>query len=198
MKQGELLALAISVLEGLGIPYMVVGSITSGAYGEPRLTLDIDIVVDLTAANVDDLCSAFPPERFYVSREAARAAMVQRGQFNVIDPESGNKIDFMIAPAGDWGREQLKRRQRIPLLPDLNAYAATPEDIIISKMRYYLEGRSDKHLRDIAGILNTSGECVDRPYVSEWAVRLGLEEIWRAVQERAAESAGWQAGSDWE
>ena len=96
---------------------MVFGSITSGAYGEPRLTLDIDIVVNLTAEKIDPLCASFPAKDFYVSREAAVAAVAQRGQFNIIDPESGNKIDFMIAPQDDWGREQLKRRRRIPLLP---------------------------------------------------------------------------------
>jgi hypothetical protein len=188
VTQGELLTHAVWVLEQLAIPYMVVGSFTSGAYGEPRLTNDIDVVVDLTMNQIESLCAAFPPDHFYVSREAARSALLQRGQFNVIDPESGNKIDFMIARTDAWGIEQLQRRQKIPLLPDLSAFAARPEDVIVSKMLYYQEGGSEKHLRDIAGILNTSREIVDRDYIDTWAVQFGLTEIWQAVQTKAAQS----------
>jgi hypothetical protein len=188
MTQGEFLAFAVEALERLGIPYMVVGSFTSAAYGEPRFTNDIDIVIDVPPGHVDELCAAFGSQDFYVSREAAHAALAQRGQFNVIHPESGNKIDFMISRTDAWGIEQLQRRQRIPLLPDLSAFAARPEDVIISKMLYYQEGGSEKHLRDIAGILRTSGPAIDRNYVDEWTQQFGLSQIWNAVQAKATQS----------
>src|SRR5438105_4821651 len=143
---------------------MVVGSFASGAYGEPRLTQDIDIVISPTApAELNRLCAAFPPDDFYASIDAALQALHQpAGQFNVIHPTSGNKIDFMIARKDEWGREQVARRQRMRLLPDRQGYVARPEDVIIGKMLYYQEGGSEKHLRDIAGILKVSGENVDR------------------------------------
>ena len=166
---------------------MVVGSFTSAAYGEPRLTNDIDIVVDLELNQVDELCDAFPSADFYVSREAARAALACRGQFNVIDPSSGNKVDFMISRKDAWGIEQLARRQKIPLLPNLDVFAARPEDIILSKLLYYQEGGSEKHLRDIAGILNTTREAVDRNYIKARVEQFGLTDIWTAVQARAAQ-----------
>lgn len=163
---------------------MLVGSFASGAYGEPRLTQDIDIVVELSLAQVPALCRGFPEGEYYVSPEAATQAVLTCGQFNVIHPSSGNKIDFLLVRGDPWGREQFARRQRVRILPDSDGYAARPEDIIISKMEYYREGGSEKHLRDITGILKVSGDRVDRDYVAQWAERLGVVDIWRAILRR--------------
>src|SRR4051812_312195 len=97
MEQPELFRYTIEALERLGVTYMVVGSLASSTYGEPRSTLDIDIVIDPTAAQLEALCDQFPDDDFYVSREAARAALRDRAQFNVLRSDTGNKIDFMIA-----------------------------------------------------------------------------------------------------
>jgi len=188
VDQVDLLRHVIRVLDELDIPYMLVGSLASGAYGEPRMTQDIDVVVDIAEAQVDRLCSAFPDGDFYVSREAAHQAVRHRGQFNVIHPASGNKIDFIIARNDEWGRTQLSRRQRVLVLPDLEGSAARAEDVILGKLKYYAEGGSDKHLRDIVGILRISPDQVDREYVNRWADKLGVGEIWKAVLDRAAGS----------
>ncbi|HEX4796508.1 MAG TPA: nucleotidyl transferase AbiEii/AbiGii toxin family protein [Humisphaera sp.] len=185
MEQPDLLRYAIETLERLNITYMVVGSIASSAYGEPRLTQDIDIVIDARDAQVRELCAAFSPSDFYVSLEAALQAARRPGaQFNVLDPSSGTKIDFMIARKDDWGSEQVARRQSIELAPDQQGYAARPEDVIISKLLYYQEGGSEKHLRDIAGMLKVSGDEIDRAYVEKWATQLDVIEIWEAILKR--------------
>ena len=185
MQQIELLQFALDILERLGIPYMLVGSYASGVYGEPRLTLDIDIVIAPSEPQLRSLCSAFPQDEFYVSADAALAALqLPNGQFNVIHPETSYKIDFMIARTDPWGREQLARRQRVEVLRGQQGFVARPEDVIISKMLYYQEGGSEKHLRDIAGILRVSGQFVDRDYVQRWSVELGLEDIWDAILAR--------------
>jgi hypothetical protein len=185
VEQPDLLRFAIETLDRLQITYMVVGSIASSAYGDPRLTQDIDIVIDATPQEIERLCAAFPPAHFYVSMEAAVAAANRPGsQFNVLDPSSGTKIDFMIARKDPWGIQQVARRQTLELIANCRAYAARPEDVMISKMLYYKEGGSEKHLRDIAGILRVSGQSVDQNYVQRWSAELGLEEIWNAVLAR--------------
>lgn len=70
---------------------------------------------------------------------------------------------------------------------DRDADFATPEDVIIKKMDFYKEGGSEKHLRDITGILKISGDIIDYSYISEWVKRLGLTDIWNAVQKRLKE-----------
>jgi hypothetical protein len=183
----ELLKRVISILEGKDITYMVVGSVATIGYGNYRLTADVDIVVALTADQADALCDSFPMPDFYVSREAAREAARMHRQFNVIHPASGFKIDFMMARSDAWGKSQLARRQRIQIMPGVPGYVAAPEDIIISKMRYYKEGGSEKHLSDIAGIMKESSGQVDRSYVEHWAQELGLQKIWEAIQKRLSE-----------
>ena len=184
MEQAELLKYAIEVLECQDLTYMIVGSFASIAFGEPRLTHDIDIVILLAGEQVEKLCSAFPDPEFYVSLTAARGAISARGQFNVIHPTSGNKIDFIVARNDAWGKSQLARAVRKPILAGCEANVAAPEDVILGKLLYYKEGGSDKHLRDIAGMLQVSGDEIDCSYVDNWAKSLDVEMPWRAVLDR--------------
>lgn len=190
MEQPELLRYAFDALERQGVPYMLVGSLASMLYGEPRMTRDIDFVVDLPVSRAEALCAEFPSPEFYVSLPAARQAAAQGGQFNVIHPSSGNKIDLMIARRDAWGRTQLARRLRKEVLQGTTGFVASPEDVILAKLWYYQDGGSDKHLRDIAAMLQISGTEIDRNYIEEWAAQLGLVEPWRAVIERLT-SGGW-------
>ena len=187
MEQADVLRRAIEVLERLDITYMLGGSIASSAYGEPRATLDIDVVVDLRMEQAGMLCGAFSPDEWYVSEQAARDAIAARDMFNVIHGASGNKIDLILVKQNPWARQQMERRRRVRILPDCEAYAAAPEDIIISKMISYREGGSEKHLRDIAGVLKTSGDIVDRQYVQRWAEEMELADIWQAVLRRVGQ-----------
>ena len=188
MDQADILRFAVSILETLNIPYMLVGSMASGVYGEARLTQDIDLVIAPTLQQLDQLCAAFPSADFYVSREAAREALGFRSQFNVLHPTTGDKIDFMIAKSDEWGAEQLARRERMLLLPDLEGFAARPEDVIISKLQYFEEGGSEKHLRDITSMFKMSGARIDRSYVERWVDRLNLHDTWKKILTRLGET----------
>src|SRR5436189_5464854 len=106
MEQVDLLRRMTEALESLGIKYMVGGSMASMAYGEPRMTRDIDIVVDLTEDKVSALCQTFPPPDFYVSVTAAQQAVRNHSQFNVIHISSGNKVDLILVRNNAWGRTQ--------------------------------------------------------------------------------------------
>lgn len=184
MEQADLLQMAIETLERLQIPYLVCGSVASGAFGEPRMTRDIDIVIDLRFGKVSELCDAFPAPEFFVTKDSAIAAIRSAKQFNVVHPASGNKIDFMISRDDQWSKSQMQRRQRAKLFGSVEGYASSAEDIIISKMMYYHEGGSEKHLRDITGILSLRADQVDRDYIAHWATRLKVAEVWSAVLSR--------------
>lgn len=185
MNQAELLRYLVEAFETLGIDYMISGSQASIYYGEPRFTQDIHVVADVTPAHVLALREQFPFPEFYLSEDAVREAIQTRGQFNIIHPTSGLKIDVMLRKDTPYDRLEFERRQRQPLLPGKEAYFARPEDVIIYKMIYFREGRSERHLRDIASMLRISGAEIDTRYVAEWAGRLGLSEIWEAVCRRA-------------
>lgn len=165
--------------------YFVTGSTATIYYGEPRFTNDLDVVLQLREAQVDKVVGAFPPDDFYLSEEALRRALRTRGQFNVIHPRSGLKVDFVVAEEGPFDRSRFARRRRVRATDDLEADFAAPEDVILQKLVFYREGGSDKHLRDIAGVLKISGDEIDFEYADEWAARLGVTDLWRRVRESA-------------
>lgn len=188
LRQEELIRQVVELLECQGIVYMLVGSLASSSYGEPRFTHDIDIVIDPSEEELYALCDSFAPSDYYVSKSAAAEAMRLRRMFNVIHTASGNKIDFIIARIDEWGREQLDRRKRKELLPGLNSVTAAPEDVILGKLIYFTEGGGDKHLRDIAGMIHVLGNQIDRAYIDRWAVKLEVEDAWRHVLEQVENS----------
>lgn len=181
MDQPELLSYVANALERTGVPYLLVGSFASSIWGEPRLTLDIDMVIDVRLDQIPLLCRAFPSPEFYVSEPAALDAVQRKRQFNVIHPSSGNKIDFIISREDAWNRMQLTRGSRHRFDEHTELRVCSPEDVIISKMRYFQEGQSPKHLRDIAGILDIQSDRVDHEYIQHWAKEFGLTEIWQGV-----------------
>jgi hypothetical protein len=185
VTQAELLCYVASVFEELGVTYMIGGSQASVYYGESRFTQDIDLVTDLKLEHVPALVDRFPAAEFYMNAEAAREAVETQGQFNIIHPSSGLKVDVFVNKATDYDRLRLARRQRLPLIPGREAYFARPEDIILYKMLYFREGQSDVHVRDILGIIRVSGPEIDTAYIAEWAGRLDLNAIWDAVLKRA-------------
>lgn len=184
MTQAELLRYLVDTLDDLGIAYMIVGSHASIYYGEPRFTQDVDIVVELTPSTLPDLLLRFPSSDFYVSEDAARDALAQRGQFNIIHGASAVKIDVFIGKDTEYDRVRFARRHGLPLVPGREAYFARPEDVILYKLLYFEEGRSDLHLRDIAGMLAVSGADLDLDYIAHWARHLGLVDLWDAARRR--------------
>lgn len=180
----ELLERVVAIFERLGIPYFVTGSVAAMAYGEPRLTNHIDIVAAVVESQVPLLIEAFPADDYYISSDMIREAIRHHTQFNIIHPASGLKVDVIIRRDSPFDRSRFQRIRRIHPAPSYEANFASPEDVIIKKMEYYSEGGSEKHLRDITGMLLTSPDEIDRSYIERWAGILGLSEIWTAIQER--------------
>jgi hypothetical protein len=185
MEQLEVLEFAVRTLESQHIPYMVVGSLASMAYGEVRMTRDIDIVIELALEQIPAFCEAFriDPD-FYLHEPAIVTAARQRTPFNVIHTSSGNKLDFMFPRSDAYGREEFSRRQRAFITANLEGCIACPENVILGKLWYYSLGESEKHLRDIAGMLKASGDVIDQAYIEHWAGEIGVLESWKLLQAR--------------
>jgi hypothetical protein len=103
--------------------------------------------------------------------------------FNIIDSESGYKADMFLVEPTPLEHAVMSRRQRVIYDPSSGASAMlySPEDVIIYKLKYYLEGQMEKHPRDIAAILVTRGETLDYDYIGYWAKEIGAQEVWNKV-----------------
>ena len=144
----------VEVLENLGIPYMIVGGFAAILYGEPRLTIDVDIVVDMKLEHVKPLVAAFPVPDYYVSEEGIHDSLQRGYPFNVIQPATGAKVDLVPLPRDPFDRSAFQRRQRLEYdEAGRSATFITPQDIIVAKLIAYRETGSDKHLRDARGVL---------------------------------------------
>ncbi|MDH4155332.1 MAG: hypothetical protein OEV01_16260 [Nitrospira sp.] len=184
MELHELLDRLVSALERLQIPYLITGSVAAMAYGEPRLTNDIDVVVDINESHVNGLLTQFPANEFYLDDEAIRDALLRKGQFNIIHPASGLKIDVMVQQGTAFERSRFRRARLVHFTGQHGGRFAAPEDVILKKMEYYREGGSEKHLRDIAGIMKVSAGSIDEVYIGQWADQLGTRDIWEAMLRR--------------
>lgn len=183
MPADELLRHLVAALEDVGVPYALGGSIASIAYGEPRATLDIDVIASLDTGNLAAFCAHFPPEDFYLDPDAAAEAVRNGDQFNIIHPSSGMKIDVFSDRKDEVAKSQIERSRRLPALPGLTAAFSAAEELIVKKMQYYQLGHSDKHLRDVRAMLDISGAEIDVGRIQEWVDRLGLGDVWMMVSD---------------
>lgn len=186
MTPSQLLRLVAERFEALQIPYFVTGSVAATYYGEPRMTNDIDVVVRLRYDQARGLLTAFPGPDFYLDGQSISQAIDSHGLFNVIHVDSALKIDLMVAAPSAFNASRFVRVRRILVDQGVTAAFASPEDVILKKLEYFREGGSEKHLRDIAGMVRISGDALDRSYIDDWANRLGLSVEWhRASQIRS-------------
>jgi hypothetical protein len=176
----------IEVLESLGIPYMVVGGFAAIFYGEPRLTIDVDIVVDIKPEHIQPLVAAFPVPDYYVSEEGIHDSLQRGYPFNVIQPTTGAKVDLVPMPHDPFTRSAFQRRQRLEYDEvGRSATFITPEDIIVAKLIAHREIESDKHLRDARGVLMMQWGELDLEAIRRSARASGILEQFEALLEAA-------------
>ena len=200
MMIGNPLTLALDIaemLEKLGITYLVGGSVASSLLGEPRATLDLDIVADLRLEQVSDFLATVEL-RFYVSVEAVLEAINNESSFNIIDLETTEKIDIFILKNERHCQEEMRRRERLVISsnPEKFLYFSTAEDIIIQKLVWYRLGfsQSDRQWRDVLavrsrrgspamgtrtkrGVLKVQFGKLDLSYLQYWALELELSDL---------------------
>lgn len=184
MEQSDLLIFLCRHLGQLGVRYIITGSQATIAYGEPRFTNDIDVVVELDIFQLETFCRGFPEPEFYLSREAARQALDDGGMFNIVHPASGLKIDVIVSKQTPFDLLRLSRGVRIPIADDCEAIFTSPEDIIVKKLEWHRIGGGERHLDDIAGVLRVRGDQLDRDYIAQHAAELKVLDLWQAVLER--------------
>ncbi len=174
MQDPDFISLFVAPLETAGIRYMIAGSVASSIYGEPRNTLDIDMVVLPDPAQIQLFPSLFPEEDYYLPPTEVIAIETRReanGHFNIIHHHTGLKADIYLSrnhPALPWA---LEHTRRVPT-PTCEINLAPPEYVIIHKLGFYKESQHQRHLRDIAGILEQ--QELDQTFLQSQLTALNL------------------------
>lgn len=188
MTPPEFVALFLSPFEATGVRYMVTGSVAATIYGEPRLTQDVDVVLQLSSDDAARVVEAFPDSAYYapplevLSEEAGRPI---GGHFNLLHRETGLRADCYLAgdsALSQWGLANC----RSVAIGEQRIRVAAPEYVILSKLLYFQAGGGEKHLRDIARMLRVSRADISQDVIAGWVESLGLAREWQAARADSA------------
>ena len=177
----------IDALEEADIYYLAGGSVAVWGWGEPRTTMDFDVVVDLPFDRVSSLSRALLSRDMNVPPDIMLDIMLSPADLaiNAIHQRTGFKAELFPLRPGDRLRESALARRLIVDLgePIGDLYVHSPEDLIIYKVLYYSLSQQTKHIRDIAGIIRTMGHELEMDYLQRWINELDLNEIWHEIQQ---------------
>ena len=178
----------VEVLEDLGVPYHIGGSVASSIYGLPRLTIDADLVADLRPGHVRSFVIRLKTE-YYVDEDSIRDAIRHHSSFNLIHFDTSLKVDIFIPKSRLFDQEEMNRAQAKVLEGrDKPFNVASPEGTILNKLEWYKMGGgvSDRQWNDIQGVLKVRGTTLDMGYLRRWAAVLDVSDL----LERALSEAG--------
>ena len=170
------LKIVIKRLESAGIHYMVSGSIASNFYTVPRMTRDVDIVIEVEEADAGKIFSLFSDD-FYIDMESVKDAIHHKQMFNIIHNEAIIKVDFIIRKDTEYRKVEFERRRKI-VFDQQSIDITSPEDLVISKLYWAKDNLSEMQIRDVQNMIRTVPD-MDMEYVKKWVTKLGLEGIYR-------------------
>ena len=171
----------IEILDRLEIRYMVGGSTASGIHGLPRTTRDVDLVAHIHEEDIEPFAELVKGD-FYVDADQIRVALEHRRSFNIIHFKTAYKFDIFPLPSDPYCQVQFSRRRYENTSffgSPLEICVASPEDVILSKLRWYSMGgkTSEQQWNDVLGVLAVQAERLDLTYLREWAAYLGMGEL---------------------
>jgi hypothetical protein len=164
-------------LDRADLAYMLTGSMAMNYYAQPRMTRDIDLVVALAERDADTIVGLFDGD-YYVSREAVVDSIGHESIFNLIHQDSVIKVDCIVRKSTPYRLAEFARRQRI-VIEDFSTWIASREDLIISKLLWAKDTRSEMQLGDVRNLAATG--C-DEAYLGHWTQELGLATLWAECQ----------------
>ncbi len=164
-------------LESLGLRWYITGSEALGRYGEPRMTADLDVVVDLDvtafARTVQGLDAAYlvnDPIDYDGHLMASLVSIAEVG-----------KVDLILDRGTAWSRSAMDRRQRWEHPFFGWVWVLTLEDLLIAKLAWS-EGTSELQLRDCRNLMRVNETRIDWPYLERWAGTEGVAELLERVR----------------
>lgn len=169
-----------AALDTAGISYMVTGSIALSVYAEPRMTRDVDIVIELGAPDVDRFADLFEAQ-FHGDRDRIREAVRARSMFNLIHTKTIVKVDWVVRKDSPYRLEEFRRRRPVTVA-GFPMMVVSPEDLVLSKLDWARDSRSEVQFRDVRLILLSQPD-LDWTYLRYWAGVLDLTALLDEVEQ---------------
>lgn len=167
----DLLKRITKALERKNIPYMLSGSIALNEYTIPRMTMDIDFVIELHNENLNNFLSIFE-KNYYLNKNAIVEETKRLGMFNIIDFQTGIKVDFILRKDSEYRKYEFQRRRKTEIT-DFKVWIVSPEDLAVSKFEWIQQLYSEKQISDIKNLLENPN--IDKEYIKNWCDKLNLK-----------------------
>ncbi len=159
-------------LQGVRIGYMLTGSMAMNYYALPRMTRDIDVVVEISTQDIERVAALLRPD-YYVTEKNIRESVACESVFNAIHRESVIKVDCIVRKNDRYRRLEFERRRRVSVL-DFTTHIVSKEDLIISKLWWARDSHSEVQLGDVKNLLATG---FDAGYLEHWTRELGVNRL---------------------
>lgn len=183
-EQNDVLRDCKERLEKLGIAYMLTGSMALVYYAMPRTTVDIDIVIEFSIGDADRFIKEFEPD-YYIPHGRIRDAIYRHKMFNILHQKTIIKVDCIISKNDEFQQKAFSRRKKINYA-GFDVWIISREDLILSKLNWAKNTRSEIQLRDVANILRNG---YDENYVESWAKKLNLKDLLEEAKNKLEENA---------
>ncbi len=174
----QVLSLVSARLDALALRYMLTGSFAMAFYATPRMTRDLDLVVELDESVIDSLVQAFSAD-FYIDEDAVREAVHSARMFNLMHLRSGIKVDLIVRKADAFRRLELERRRRVEVA-GFHTWVVSREDLILSKLVWAKDAASELQRRDVRALWHAD---LDREYLRHWADQLTVSAELRTIEQ---------------
>jgi hypothetical protein len=170
-EQLEFVKFVAGSLDLARVPYMLTGSVAMALYAEPRMTRDLDLVIECPPRAVDELIRLLEPS-CYLDADAVHRAFETYGMFNIIHRQLVIKADFIVRKDDPYRRMEFSRR-REDVIDGVRIWVVAPEDLILSKLVWSKESRSARQLSDVRLLLGAVAN-LDNEYLDRWAAHHGV------------------------
>ena len=168
----SVLKIVATRLRQANIPYMVSGSIAANFYGHPRMTRDVDIIIELTFEDIPKFYRLFEDD-FYVDETMIHEAIGYHSMFNIIHNETVIKVDFIIRKDTPYRRLEFNRKCLMKI-DDFEVFVASLEDLILSKLYWAKDSQSELQLNDVKILIRENRDQLDENYLDKWANQLQI------------------------
>ncbi len=177
---GEIAQMLHEILESLSIAYYITGGVAAIAYGEPRTTRDLDIVVEVGGSEINTLVTALEAAGFYCPHGAVEDIQSGRGRvLSITHMQTLLNADIVLNANTDFDRSKLARRrlEAISLTTTDQFWMVAPEDLILAKLLWGQRSQSEKQWRDVLGVLKVQHDSLEFDYLRQWGTTLGIREL---------------------
>lgn len=180
MTDKEVVLAVLKALDEVGIAYMIVGSLASNAYGIPRSTQDADIVMDASSSAISQLSTQLP-DSLVMDSQLTFETVTGTHRVIVTPTRSKFKVELFLTNDDPHDRERFSRKVRGQTYGQ-DVWLPTPEDVVITKLRWSRHGKRLKDIDDVRNVIAVQGEALDWAYILRWCDEHGTRELLKEIR----------------